>query len=131
MEMPHTPRSFCLLFGLVGIAIWLFAALSGFQGSLTINKFLFHGVLGAVFWLLAGLAFTRSGENVSATMLALGMLAVTIWVIPSLIFIYSESMGIDAHLRIWSLVYLCGLLFVVASFVIRALTRGRGGQDEV
>ena len=53
----------------------------------------------------------------------------TIWAVPSVIFIYSESMAAGAHVRIWSLIYLCGLVCVVVSVVIRALVRDRRGRD--
>ena len=130
MRIPYTPRTFCLLFGLVGIGIWVFGALSSHEGPLAVTRFLFHGVLGAVFWLLAGLAFTRAGENVGGLLLVLGVLAVIIWAVPSLIFLYSGTMALNTHLRIWSLIYLGGLVWVVVSVVVRALRTRRNQRAQ-
>ena len=101
------------MFGVVGIAIWMFAGISWIEDSLTIARLLFHGTLGAVFWLLAGLAFAQPGEGMGSMIRVLGTICAVIWVVPSLTFVFSDSMAVDAHLRLWSLLYLGGLISVV------------------
>ena len=107
-------KTLSLLALLLGIGIWVIpGSLYWLQGSLTVARLLALGFAGSVCWFIAGSLIAQPSAGTRKPAVVICLLALAIWAIPATLLCGGELLAVRAHLMIWAVLYLAGLVCVL------------------